>query len=86
MLRQLRLHPLMQPFHQGPTVLLMEAQPRFRRQFPFPRLRVVAIHAAQRLQHIPAFFREVICHLHNLPPSMGRAVRQQGCDALRCVA
>jgi hypothetical protein len=29
------------------------------------------INAAQRLQHITAFFREVIYHLYNLPSSMG---------------
>ena len=59
MLRQLRLHPLMQPFHQRPAVLLMEVQPVFRRQFPFPRHCIVVINAAQRLQHITAFFRKV---------------------------
>src|SRR5260370_16642432 len=68
MLRQLRLHPFMKVFHQGPAVLLMEAQPVFRRQFLFPRLRVVVINAAQRLQHITAFFRKfsttsTICRL-----------------------
>jgi hypothetical protein len=29
------------------------------------------INAAQRLQHITAFFRKVIYHVHHLPSSMG---------------
>jgi hypothetical protein len=46
MVSQLPLHPLMQPFHQWTAVLLMEAQPIFRRQFLFPRQRVMVINAA----------------------------------------
>ena len=63
--RQLRFHPLMQPFHQRPAVLLMDEQPVFRRHCLFSRLCVVMINVAQRLQHLTAFFRKVIRHLHN---------------------
>ena len=43
MLRQLRLHPRMQPLHQRLAVLLMEVQPLFRRHGLFARLRIVMI-------------------------------------------
>ena len=49
--------------------------------------RIVVISAAQRLQHIPAFFRKMIDHLHYLQSSVREAVGYLDFDAreLRCV-
>ena len=55
-------------------MFLVEAQPLFRRHCLLSRQRVVMINVAQRLQHITAFFRKVVRHFHNLPPSMREAV------------
>ena len=43
---------------------------------PFTR-QARRVYGTQRLQHIPAFFREVRGNIYNLPPSMRQTVGQQ---------
>ena len=51
------------------------------RQFLFPSQRVVAINAAQRLQHIAALLRKIRRYFHELAPSMSHTVSQQDLHA-----
>ena len=72
---QLRLQPLMQTLHDGLTLLLMELQPLLRTQTRFARHGVNAVNPAQLLQHVTTLDREVLRDVHDLPPSMGKAMR-----------
>src|ERR1035441_6799046 len=55
----------------------MKPQPLVRRQAALTRFGIVTIHLAQHLQHMAAFVREVLCHIHELPSSM-RGIQSSG--------
>ena len=61
-LRQLRLHPFMHPFHQRLALLLMELQPLFRRHCLFSRLGVVMADFSNLQRDHPTASRGVLPH------------------------
>ena len=58
-------------------MLLMEAQPIYRRQTLVACSRIVVIDLAQHLQHITAFIGKVRRHIHELSSTVREAVGQQ---------
>src|SRR5215831_12948571 len=77
-LAELSLEPVMQLVHYWPTVLLMKPQSLIGGQSTLTCFSVVTVYLAQHVQDIAALVGEVGCHLHELAPSMGKAVGQPG--------
>ena len=86
LLVQLPLQPIVQLLHRRPARFLMPLQPRLGRELTFPGDGIVAVNHREGFQKIAARLGKTIVHVHELPPGVGQAIRQDRLQLARQVA